>query len=88
MRDMVGRIIDDCAGARERRKQTPWGGVGTKYIQRTLDWLMDPSTGFPENLDIRKLSILTIFWSQTEPYSKEYNFSYGHGVCTLSTHCV
>ncbi|CAF9930054.1 MAG: hypothetical protein ALECFALPRED_004510 [Alectoria fallacina] len=60
MRDMVGRIIDDCAGARERRKQTPWGGVGTKYIQRTLDWLMDPSTGFPENLDIpRSTTFLT-----------------------------
>lgn len=52
MRDMVGRIIDDCVQARGRRKQTPWGGVSTRYIQRTLDWLVERGTGFPENLDI------------------------------------
>ena len=84
----MGRIIDDCVEGRERRHETPWGGVATKNLQRTLDWLVDPSTGFPEHLDIRKLSVIAFAFSQTEPYSNEYNFSYGHGVCTLSTHSV
>lgn len=54
MRDIVGRIIDECVEARGRGQQTPWGGVGTKYIHRTLDWLVKRDTRFPESLDIRK----------------------------------
>ncbi|KAF6222557.1 hypothetical protein HO133_000602 [Letharia lupina] len=52
MRDMVGRIIEECVGAREESQQTPWGGVGTLSIRQTLDWIVQPGTRFPESLDI------------------------------------
>lgn len=61
MRDMVWRIIDDCVESRGRRQQTPWGGVGTKCIGRTLDWLVERSTRFPESLDIREMPIVALF---------------------------
>lgn len=57
MRDMVGRIIEECVGAREESQQTPWGGVGTLSIRQTLDWIVQPGTRFPESLDIRNLSV-------------------------------
>ena len=53
MRDMVGRIIEQCVAAGRGAQQASAGGVGTRYIRRTLDWLVERGTGFPERLDIR-----------------------------------
>ena len=53
MRVMVGQAIKTCL---ERR--LPYGGVTTRNIHRTLDWLTAPDNDFPSNLDIRGCFIL------------------------------
>lgn len=54
MRGLVGRIIDECVGGSGAARPPRRGGVGTEYIQRTLDWLVKPRTGWPGRLDIRE----------------------------------
>ena len=54
MRLMAGRAIETCVKGTD-----PAGGVTTRYIHRTLDWLTAPYTDFPSSLDIRRSSIST-----------------------------
>ena len=51
MRLMAGRAIKTCVEG-----TLPLGGVVTRNIRRTLDWLIAPNTDFPRNLDIRGCS--------------------------------
>ena len=55
MRLMAGRAIETCVKGTD-----PSGGVMTRNIHRTLDWLTAPDTDFPtSSLDIRMSSIPT-----------------------------
>ena len=63
MRHMAGRAIQTCVEG-----DHPLGGLMTRYIRRTLDWLTAPDTVFPENLDIRgsSVSLLTLVCARDE----------------------
>jgi len=54
IRDMFGRVIDDCL---ERQNE---GGYITKYLDRVVQWMLNPNSEFPGepgNLQMRKLPI-------------------------------
>jgi len=57
MRNMVGGIINECVEGIPPRYSGSKAGAMTMNFGRTLDWLVQPDTGFPNNLNIRNIQL-------------------------------